>query len=209
MEKIIQQIVEKYKGILEKGLKEAIKSKEFSEFSKSVKEFSDNLGKDLLEEIMNTVDKIICEDNKRKQEFEAISIRGRKLVTLNGKINFERRYYEDIDTGEKHYLVDEIMGIQKRERIDKNVRAKVIEFAGDISYSKSGKAVVGNEEISSTTVMKNVRKEDFNSKAREISRKERSRIFVYTSRWRPLQRNKERKFHIKNNNNIWREKSSK
>lgn len=171
MEEIIQQIVEKYKEILEKGLKEAIKSKEFSKFSKSVKEFSDNLGKDLLEEIMKTVDRIIYEDKKRKQEFETISIRERKIVTLSGKTKFERRYYEEIETGEKHYLTDEIMGIQKRERIDKNVTAKVIEYAGDESYSKSGKKVVANEEISSTTVMKNVRKQDLIVKQEELEEK--------------------------------------
>lgn len=46
------------------------------------------------------------------------------------------------------------MGIEKNERITKDVESKIIELAHDISYMKIGKKVVGSEIISPSTVIK-------------------------------------------------------
>ena len=73
------------------------------------------------------------------------------------KTKFERRYYKDKETGENVCLTDRVLGIEKGERIDKKVKAELIEKAKDQSYSKSGKLVVPGMEISSTTVMRNVK----------------------------------------------------
>ena len=54
-------------------------------------------------------------------------------------------------------------------RVDKKVKAELIQKASDQSYSKSGKLVVPEIEISSTTVMRNVRKNE-------------SEKYIYTSR---------------------------
>ena len=66
------------------------------------------------------------------------------------------------------------MGIDKKERIDKNVKAKIIRRANDQSYNKSGKEVVPGEEISATTVMRNVRKNEWKVEIEE--RKEEEKI---------------------------------
>lgn len=84
-------------------------------------------------------------------------LRKRTLMTDYGNIEYRRRYYRNRQNKEYVYLADEKMGIEKNERIAKDVQSKIVEFAHDISYSKTGKRVVGNEIISPTTVMYKVR----------------------------------------------------
>ncbi len=85
----------------------------------------------------------------------------KKFDNEKWKTKFERRYYKDNETGENVCLTDKILGLETGERIDKKVKAEVIRKANDQSYSKSGKLVVPEMEISSTTVMRNVRKNDW------------------------------------------------
>lgn len=171
---IIQKIYEKNKGKLEEGLKKVINGEDVSVLTGIVKEFTDNLGKEMIKEIIEQIDEIIFEDEKRKKDFESVRVKERGLITQNGKVEFERRYYKNKETGEREYLADRILGIEKGERIDKKVKAKIVERANDQSYNKSGKNIVPEEEISATTVMKNVRKNDWKMEIEE--RKEEEKI---------------------------------
>ena len=101
------------------------------------------------------------EDSKRKNQYESVRFAEKSLVTKNGKTKFERRYYKDNETGENVCLTDRVLGLEKGERIDKKVKSEVIRKANDQSYSKSGKLVVPDMDISATTVMRNVRKNEW------------------------------------------------
>ena len=98
----------------------------------------------------------------------------KSLITKNEKTKFERRYYKDKETEEYLYLTDAVLGIEKGERIDKNVKSEVIEKAKDQAYNKSGKMVVPELEISAITVMRNVRKNEWKMEIEE--RKEEDKI---------------------------------
>lgn len=64
--------------------------------------------------------------------------------------------------------------MDKGERIDKKVKAELIQKASDQSYNKSGKLVVPEMDISATTVMRNVRKNEWKMNIEE--RKEEEKI---------------------------------
>ena len=161
MYSIIQKIYEKHNKILKEGLEKVFKGNDVSTLTGSIKEFTDVFGQELFSEIVTQIDKIAFEDSKRKCDFQTVGIREKRLITKNGKTKFERRYYEDKETGEHIYLADKILGIDSRERIDKNVKAEIIRNANDESYNKSGKDVVPHTDISATTVMRNVRKNEW------------------------------------------------
>lgn len=174
--RIIQTIIEN-KDFLEKSLEKSVKGNEISMFSRDLRKVLDEAGRKTLVGILETMDTILFESKKRKQEYETKDLRKRTLLTEYGNIEYTRRYYKNKKTKEYMYLVDEKMGIEKNERIMKDVESKIIEIAHDVSYKKTGKQVVGNEEISPTTVMHKVRKEILKVETPE-EKKQIKRIYI-------------------------------
>ena len=50
-------------------------------------------------EIVAQIDNLVFEDSKRKNQYESIRFAEKSLITKNGKVKFERRYYKDKITG--------------------------------------------------------------------------------------------------------------
>ena len=190
---IIQKICENNNNILKEGVKKILNGEDISSLTGAIKEFTDIIGKELLKEIVEQIDNIVFEDTKRKKQYESIRFAEKSLVTKNGKVKFERRYYKDNETGENVCLTDRILGIEKGERIDKRVKAEIIEKASEQSYKKSGKLVVPEMEISATTVMKNVRKNEWKMEIKERKEEEKIKaknIFIQVDEDHVKQRNK-------------------
>ena len=161
MYSIIQKIYEKNNKILKEGLKDVLNGADVSSLTVAIKDFTDILGKELFSEIVTQIENLVFEDSKRKKQYESVRFAEKSLVTKNGKTKFERRYYKDNETGENVCLTDRVLGLEKGERIDKKVKSEVIRKANDQSYSRSGKLVVPDMDISATTVMRNVRKNEW------------------------------------------------
>ncbi|MGN1379449.1 MAG: ISLre2 family transposase [Bacilli bacterium] len=161
MYSIIQKIYEKNNKILKEGLKNVLNGADVSSLTGAIKEFTDILGKELFSEIVTQIENLVFEDSKRKNQYESVRFAEKSLITKNGKTKFERRYYKDNETGENVCLTDRVLGLEKGERIDKKVKSEVIRKANDQSYSRSGKLVVPDMDISATTVMRNVRKNEW------------------------------------------------
>lgn len=193
MYSIIQKIYEKNNKILKEGIKKVLNGEDVSSLTGAIKEFTDVLGKELFSEIATQIENLVFEDSKRKNQYEAIRFADKSLITKNGKAKFERRYYKDKETGENVCLTDRVLGIEKGERIDKKVKAELIQKAKDQSYSKSGKLVVPDMEISSTTVMRNVRKNEWKMNIEERKEEEKIKaknIFIQVDEDHVKQRNK-------------------
>lgn len=173
---IIQTIIEN-KEFLEKSLENSIKNNEISLFSRDLRQVFDEAGRKTLVGILENIDTILFENPRRKIEYETKDLRKRSLITDYGNIEYTRRYYRNKRTKEYIYLADEKMGIEKNERISKDVESKIIEFAHDLSYLKTGKKVVGNEVISPTTVMHKVRKEELKIET-QIEKKKIKRLYI-------------------------------
>lgn len=193
MYSIIQKIYEKNNKILKEGVKKVLNGEDVSSLTGAIKDFTDALGKELFSEIATQIENLVFEDAKRKNQYEAIRFADKSLITKNGKAKFERRYYKDKETGENVCLTDRVLGIEKGERIDKKVKAELIQKASDQSYSKSGKLVVPEMEISSTTVMRNVRKNEWKMNIEERKEEEKIKtknIFIQVDEDHVKQRNK-------------------
>ena len=138
MYSIIQKIYEKNNKILKEGLKNVLNGADVSSLTSAIKEFTDVLGKELFSEIVTQIENLIFDDAKRKKQYESVRFAEKSLITKNGKTKFERRYNKDNETGENVCLTDRFIGLDKGERIDKNVKADIIRKANDQSYNKSG-----------------------------------------------------------------------
>lgn len=193
MYSIIQKIYEKNNKILKEGVKKVLNGEDVSSLTGAIKDFTDALGKELFSEIATQIENLVFEDAKRKNQYEAIRFADKSLITKNGKTKFERRYYKDKETGENVCLTDRVLGIEKGERIDKKVKAELIQRASNQSYSKSGKLVVPEMEISNTTVMRNVRKNEWKMNIGERKDEEKIKaknIFIQVDEDHVKQRNK-------------------
>ena len=166
IESILQIIIEN-KEKIEKSFEESVEKKELTMFSRKLKEVLDDAGKQGVISAVANVDNAFFKSLKRKKEYTAKEKSTKHLLTEFGNIEFTVRYYQDKKTKEYIHLATEKLGIEKHMRIDTNVESKIIEFSNDISYSKAGKRVVNNEEISKTTVMKKVRKKELKVETEE------------------------------------------
>lgn len=81
----------------------------------------------------------------------------RDLLTQFGTLQFCRRYYRNKKSGEYKYLVDDLVGIERGERVETGLAIKLCETATDISYAKSAK-ICCEGELSRQTVMRKTRK---------------------------------------------------
>ena len=93
--------------------------------------YTKDLWKELLAEIVAQIENLVFEDSKRKNQYESIRFAEKSLITKNGKVKFERRYYKDNETGENVCLTDRILGLEKGERIDKRVKSEIIQKASE------------------------------------------------------------------------------
>ena len=66
-------------------------------------------------------------------------------------------YYKNKKTGEYSYLSDEAVGISAHDKLDASLKAKLIEEAVYMSYSKSGEKASETVTLTSQTVMNSIR----------------------------------------------------
>ncbi len=75
-----------------------------------------------------------------------------------GEIVYERTYYKHKKEKEYRYLSDEILGIEKYDRMDISLMSEIIENSLDLSYEKSKEKALKTEKLSRQSVLNSIRK---------------------------------------------------
>ena len=111
----------------------------------------------VMEHKLMEMDRVLFEEQSLRKNWvvEHRDVR-RELLTDHGLIQFSRRYYWNKKTGERRYLVDDLVGIEPHERVETGLSAKLCEAAVDNSYQKSAK-VCCDSQVSRQTVMNKTR----------------------------------------------------
>ena len=91
--------------------------------------------------ILNAMDNDIAKSEARRKDGFLVHKRDveRTIITPLGDLTYKRSYYKDKATGEYFYLLDQIIGVESYERITKELIAKIIENACEMSYAKAAK----------------------------------------------------------------------
>lgn len=84
--------------------------------------------------------------------FVAIRVDRRTVVTTVGAVAFKRRYYRDESTGRYCHPLDDAVGLSRRSRLSDEMRVRVFEAAGQMSYSKAAEWASPTAPISKATV---------------------------------------------------------
>ncbi len=161
MENILHDFNEKVISLVANCLKNSITEKGISDFTNDLEsemvEFGSQVTQFLVEYAENTIFKL----KDRKEKFECLEKDDRTIISIFGEINFKRRYYQDKETKERIYLLDQFLKLEKRERMLPNVKERLIEEARETSYRRAGKKASYGTEISKQTVKNEINKLDF------------------------------------------------
>lgn len=98
----------------------------------------------------------IYEDGWRKTRYTAQRTDKRMLISSVGDITFESTYFRSKADGGHHYLLEEILGFDTRERFTEEAEVVLLTEAMKTSYSEATKVLPSRQEISKTTVMNKV-----------------------------------------------------
>lgn len=137
------------------------------EGNKDLSSFTDNLtdqfaqfGKNLIQNMIDYAEEIIFKLNGRNKMFESLEKDDRTITTIFGSISFCRRYYKDLETGNRIYLLDQYFELKPNERLLQNVQARIIDEATISSYQHAGEVAAYGEVISKEKVKNTI--EDLN-----------------------------------------------
>ena len=153
MKTIIQQNVA---NIINRFTKDIIGSmqdvKKLDELVVQMREMTDQLGIELINEHIELLDTEIFNMSERKKNWTPVRISEKtSLITVMGTLDYKRRYYKNKQTGKYTHLVDDVLGLSPKQRISWEFEAKLLENATDISYQKAGNRS-GREMVSRQTV---------------------------------------------------------
>src|SRR6056297_2062859 len=161
MDTIIQHFYEKITSELEKEVENIfIEGKvDITQVINTVKDNLDELGCSIVKEFLERCDTKIKESKERKKHW-VVQQKGMKktLITVFGEVKYFRVYYKSKGDKGFTYLLDDIVGIERYQRIDNGLTSKIIELASDHSYQKSADLAVKRVKISRETVKNKIRK---------------------------------------------------
>lgn len=158
---IIRCLMPLFLSIIEMVLNNLTGKMNFSEFQRNLKEKLDEVGREITRLALEEIDKEIREDKEKRRGWEICRKKDQKEVVTNfGVVRYERTYYRHKESGRYAYLVDEEVGYTPHLRVDRNVKAKLVERAGDMAYRKAAmeaSSECGGVVLSGQTVLKAVR----------------------------------------------------
>ena len=161
MENILHDFNEKVISLVAKCLKNSLTEEGISDFTNDLESEMIAFGRDVVQFLVAYAENIIFKLKDRKEQFESIEKDDRTIISIFGEINFKRRYYQDKETRERIYLLDQFLKLEKRERMLPNVKERLIEEARETSYRKAGQRASYGTEISKQTVKNEINKLDF------------------------------------------------
>jgi len=138
-------------------LKNLENEKGLSEFTDDLYKHFMELGNKTLQFLLSYSEETIFRLPERKGMYTSLEKDDRKLMTIFGNLEFKRRYYENKETEEKTYLLDEYFKIEKKERMLANVEEKLVEEAIVTTYEHAGETAVYGEKITRQTVKNKIR----------------------------------------------------
>ena len=111
-----------------------------------MKEICIATGREVLEECIRSVNQEFRKDKAGRKELGLVmkeKDRHREILTQLGPIDISRDYYRDKKNGHLVYPLDELLEVERYERIDSSVRVELVWEACGESYQRSAAHVTG------------------------------------------------------------------
>ena len=147
---------------LDEGIKNLIKAVEdfarhperFAGFVKQIGTVTNQLALELIGETLTSRDDMIRESAKRLEQWYVVKRDKKQLVTSLGTVRYKKTLFKNRFTGERKYLVDEILGLDPHERMSEDAVERMLREAVQTSYRKAGEETCVSEEFVSKQTVK-------------------------------------------------------
>lgn len=123
-----------------------------AEFIYGIQESVLQLGLNIIKEQFEALDEAICRNGKRKEHWEVVKHDEKAVTTSIGDLAFRKTLFRNKKTGEARYLVDELLGFEKHDRMTEDAAAKMLKEAAESSYRKAGEEMSILSGMSKQTV---------------------------------------------------------
>ena len=168
-----QENIKEFEKVIEKIL---TGEADYDDLTKEIHERVLNLGKRLQVEMLEKLDEEIRNSENRKKNW-TVERRNepKELLDVMGSIRYQRTGYVHKSTGEYTYLLDDILGIEKHQKITLGSAAKILEETIVSSYSRGGKRASETDAASKQAVKELVHKTEIDMPTPILSEKKKQR----------------------------------
>lgn len=136
---ILQCLTQNLEGFAEKISKTLTTKKDASDLAIGVKEGTDEMGRNIMTMLFETMDDVIKNEPGRSDRYEVVHAgNSNTLLCCLGSFSYKRTYYRDKKTGDYIYLCDQQFGIEPKDKTMVDSKAQVLEEAVETSYRKGG-----------------------------------------------------------------------
>jgi len=160
MNNIIQHFEEKITCELEKELKNLFieENRDISDVITLVNKNLNELGRNIIKYLLEKSNEVIKDSPERLKSWVVKqNDMDKTLITKFGSVEFQRTYFGSKEDKGYTYLVDDVFGIKRYQRIDDGLASKMVELSRDHSYQKSADLAVEEVDLSRQTVKNKIR----------------------------------------------------
>lgn len=114
----------------------------FPKFIESISNYTEDLGRNLIKQYLETADQQFRNSQGRKDNYYVKTTRERTIITMFGEVRYKRTIYEDKYTGKSYIYVDRKFGIDRYIHYTNDVASYAYEaYSDENSMIKVGKEI--------------------------------------------------------------------
>lgn len=150
---ILQCLTKNLEGFVKKLENTLTTKKDASDLAIGVKEGTDEMGRNIMTMLMETMDEVIKNEPGRSDRYEVVHTENpNTLLCCLGSFSYKRTYYRDKKTGEYIYLSDRQFGIEPKAKTMEDSKALALKEAVESSYRKGGLSASVTESLSKASI---------------------------------------------------------
>lgn len=131
LQEIWDKALEKTLGLIMHNIKSGAT---LSEHVKTGGELVDNLLTDTIAEVVNAIDEDYASKRNKKVFIKYNSNKVKNILTCRGNVEMKRTQWKNKETGETFFFVDEVLDIDRYQRLDKDLQKTLMEDSVNRSY---------------------------------------------------------------------------
>ena len=109
-------------------------------------------GTEMLRDSLETIDRMLCESAFRRKSWTIEAHHTKTLVTSLGDVTFQKTLFLNKQTKQRAYLLDQILGLEPKQRLTEDAAARMLEEAVQTSYQRGAQQVSLGTQVSRQTV---------------------------------------------------------